>query len=260
MSPPRALLWLGAWLVAKATVVGRAEQLAVEAWRQQGYAEAEVVDRKVVADHADDTVDVTITIAPGRRATVGDIGVSGTDRMDPVFVRPFDERLMANLNIVSQPATLVRRYKRFLADVVLPSGEEITAHVANPGAMMGVSAPGSRVWLSRSADPKRKLPYAWELIEAANDWNPDLLVVGSEGQSATGRILFGSVSKRVVMEANHSVRVGRSVERKKQDAPPKIIVGIDGSPAASDKRSGGGPARQPERHFRGCDARRSPGG
>lgn len=63
------------------------------------------------------------------------------------------------------PATLVRRYKRFLADVVLPSGEEITAHVANPGAMTGLAAPGSRIWLSKSADPKRKLPYAWELIE-----------------------------------------------------------------------------------------------
>lgn len=76
----------GAGLVARATVVARAEQLAVEAWRQQGYAEAEVVDRKVVADHATDTVDVTITMAPGRHATVGPIGVSGTSRMDPDFV------------------------------------------------------------------------------------------------------------------------------------------------------------------------------
>lgn len=63
------------------------------------------------------------------------------------------------------PATLVRRYKRFLADVVLSSGEEITAHVANPGAMTGLAAPGTRVWLSKSSDPKRKLPYAWELAE-----------------------------------------------------------------------------------------------
>lgn len=62
---------------------------------------------------------------------------------------------------------LVKRYKRFLADIVLDEdGSEITAHCANPGSMLGLKEPGSRVWVSVSDNPKRKLKYSFEIIEA----------------------------------------------------------------------------------------------
>ena len=66
---------------------------------------------------------------------------------------------------VLKKATLIKRYKRFLADVMLEDGSETTIHVANTGAMTGCAQPGDTVWYSTSPNKKRKYPFSWELTE-----------------------------------------------------------------------------------------------
>ena len=82
------------------------------------------------------------------------------------------------------PGRLVQRYKRFLADVVLDGGEAVTAHCANPGAMLGLTAPGNRVWLSRSPNAARKLPLSWELVEAEFGRGPELVGINTAHPNA----------------------------------------------------------------------------
>lgn len=83
---PPATLGYVAGEVARSTVITRAETLALNAWRELGYAKAQIARREVIADHSNNTVDVTITVAPGMRAAFGPVRVQGTQHMDPAFV------------------------------------------------------------------------------------------------------------------------------------------------------------------------------
>lgn len=75
-----------------------------------------------------------------------------------------------NLSYPLIPGRLVRRYKRFLADIELDDGSVVTAHCPNSGSMLGCALPGSPVLLSRSSNPARKLPHTWELVQVEDCW------------------------------------------------------------------------------------------
>jgi len=91
-----------------------------------------------------------------------------------------------------QSATLIRRYKRFLADAQLTDGTTITLHCPNTGSMKNCQRPGSRIWFTDSANDKRKYPCTWQLIEV-------------EGNELVG--INTGLANRLVQEAIQSGRV-----------------------------------------------------
>ena len=100
--------------------------------------------------------------------------------------------------------TLVRRYKRFLSDVTLDGGETVTAHVANPGSMIGLAEPGSEVWLSPNTNPKAKLAWRWELVRVGrylvgvNTAHPNRLIEEAIAAGAIAELAGYAVCRREV--------------------------------------------------------------
>lgn len=120
--------------------------------------------------------------------------------------------------------TLVQRYKRFLCDVRLDTGEAITATCPNTGSMMGLTAPGSRVWLSESNSPTRTYRHTWELIENDLGKGPTLVGINTNHPNA---IVSEAINAGKIAELNGFSALRREV---KYGANSRIDILLEGGP------------------------------
>jgi sugar fermentation stimulation protein A len=104
------------------------------------------------------------------------------------------------------PATLIRRYKRFLADVQMEDKRTFTVHTANTGAMTGCAVPGSRIWLRNSQNPSRKYPWSWELSSSS-----DGILIGINTHLANV-LVEEAINNGVITELQGYTRIRREVK------------------------------------------------
>lgn len=136
--------------------------------------------------------------------------------------------------------TLLKRYKRFLADVRLTDGREITAHCMNPGSMLGLVAPGSPVWLTPHDDPKRKLQWTWQVADEAgvpvgvNTNLPNGLVGAAVEAGAIGPLAGYTSHRREVRYGSEKSRIDLLAEGHPDDPRPcyieikSVTLAVDG--------------------------------
>jgi len=125
--------------------------------------------------------------------------------------------------------TLLKRYKRFLADVRLEDGTETTAHCPNPGAMMGVAPEGAAVWLSDHEGSKRKLQYTWELVDidgglvGINTQNPNRIAGEAIAKGAIPE-LSGYPDQRAEVTYGASSRIDILLDGGRKKSPCYVEV------------------------------------
>ncbi len=114
-----------------------------------------------------------------------------------------------------QRGKLIQRYKRFLADVLLDTGETVTAACPNTGSMLGLTEPGNIVWLSRSESATRKYPHTWELVEISgqglvgiNTGHPNFIVTEAIiGKRIPGLEGYASIRNEVKYGENSRIDI-----------------------------------------------------